>query len=72
MLGDTNGDGYINIIDVTEIQCHIAEIGRLEGIYLYAAEVNQNDTLDISDATTLQRYLAEYEFPNHIGEIITQ
>ena len=72
MRGDTNGDGYINIIDVTEIQRHMAEIGRLEGIYLYAAEVNQNDTLDILDATTLQRYLAEYEFPNHIGEIITQ
>ena len=35
-------------------------------------EVNQNDTLDFLDATTLQRYLAEYEFPNHIGEIITQ
>lgn len=71
-LGDTDGDGYVNINDVTAIQRHLAELEHLEGIYLYAANANQDGTLDISDATTLQMYLAEYDIPYPIGEVITQ
>lgn len=72
MLGDTNGDGFININDVTEIQRHLAELSKLNGICLYAADVNRDDTLDILDATALQMVLAEYDFPNHIGEVIKE
>lgn len=72
MRGDTGGDGYISISDVTAIQRHLAELEELKGIYLYAADINEDGWWDISDATTLQMYLAEYEFPNHIGEVITQ
>ena len=72
-LGDTDGDGYVSINDVTHIQRHLAELECLEGIYLYAADVNKDGVLDISDATTLQMFLAEYEeIPYPIGEIITQ
>ena len=71
-LGDTDGDGYVNINDVTAIQRHLAELEHLEGIYLHAANANQDGTLDISDATTLQMYLAEYDIPYPIGEVITQ
>lgn len=71
-LGDVNGDGNININDVTEIQRHVAGLIHLEGIYLCAAEVNQDDSLDVCDVTTLQKYIAEYKLPTHIGEVITQ
>lgn len=71
-LGDANGDGYVNINDVTHIQRHLAELENLEGIYLHVADANQDGTLDISDATTLQMYLAEYDIPHPIGEIMTQ
>ena len=71
-LGDVNGDGYVNINDVTHIQRHLAELESLEGIYLHAADTNQDGTLDISDATTLQMYLAEYDIPYPIGGIMTQ
>ena len=71
-LGDTDGDGYVNINDVTHIQRHLAELESLEGIYFHVADANQDGTLDISDATTLQMYLAEYDIPYPIGEVITQ
>lgn len=71
-LGDTDGDDYVSINDVTQIQRHLAELESLEGIYLHAADSNQDGTLDISDATTLQMYLAEYDIPYPINEIMTQ
>ena len=71
-FGDTDGDGHVNINDVTQIQRHLAELETLEGIYLYAADANRDGVLDISDATAIQMFLAEYEIPYPIGEIITQ
>ncbi|MEE0957752.1 MAG: leucine-rich repeat protein [Ruminococcus sp.] len=71
-LGDANGDGQVNINDVTAIQRHLAQLEQIEGIYLYAAESNQSGDLDISDATTIQMYIAQYNVPYPIGEVITQ
>ncbi len=69
-LGDTNGDKYVSIGDVTAVQRHIAELESLDGIYLLAADVNQDGSTDISDATALQMYLAEYEVPYPVDELI--
>ena len=71
-LVDANGDGYVNINDVTAIQRHLSELEALQGICLLAADVNQNGTQEIDDATHLQAYLAEYDIPDPIGEVITQ
>lgn len=71
-LGDANGDGSVNINDVTTIQRHLAELETLEGIYLHAADANQDGTVDIADATIIQMYLAEYEMEYPIGKIMTQ
>ena len=71
-LGDANGDGSVNVNDVTFIQRHLAELERLEGIYYHAADINQDGALEISDATDLQMYLAEYEIPYPIDEVMTQ
>lgn len=72
LLGDANGDGSVNINDVTTIQRHLAEMETLEEICLHAADANQDGTVDIEDATTIQMYLAEYEMDYPIGEIMTQ
>lgn len=72
LLGDVNGDGAVNINDVTIIQRHVAELVFLEGIYLHAADVNQDGVTDISDATHLQAYLAEFSIENPVGEMMTK
>lgn len=66
------GDGFVNINDVTAIQRHLAALDTLDGVSLYAADTNQDGELDISDATNLQVFLAEYKIQNPIGEIMTQ
>ena len=72
LLGDVDGSGDVNISDVTEIQRHLAELVRLEGIFLYAADTNQDGIVAVSDATAVQMYLAEYDIPYPIKEVITQ
>ena len=59
--GDCNGDGKVNIGDVTAIQRHLAEIEPLTGDFLAAADVNGDGTVTIDDATAIQSYLAEFE-----------
>lgn len=65
--GDANGDNRVNISDVTAIQRHLAEFEPIEGIYLSAADVDQNGVVDIIDATVLQMYLAEYDVDYPVG-----
>lgn len=71
-LGDANGDGFVNVNDVTTIQRCVAELESLEGITLYAADVNQDGVTTIDDATVLQQFLAEYEIEHPINEVMTQ
>ena len=61
ILGDVNGDGEVNIEDVTFIQLYLAELINLDEAHLLAADINQDGEPDISDATHLQMYLAEFE-----------
>ena len=67
VLGDANGDGVVNIRDITAIQRHIAEYQTLTDLNLLAADVDGNGTVDISDATWIQRCLAEMDCPYDIG-----
>lgn len=72
MLGDVNGDGIVNINDVTAIQQHLAEYVSPEGIFLHAADADQNGEVKIDDATLLQEFLAEYTVGHPVGEVMTQ
>ena len=67
--GDANGDGYVDINDVTAIQRHLAELEHLSSNRIKAADVT-GEGLDISDATAIQMYLAEYENTYKIGETV--
>ena len=48
ILGDTNYDGSVNILDVVYI---IALI--LDGIYIFAGDMNQDGSLNILDTVSL-------------------
>ena len=68
ILGDANGDGIINIRDVTSIQRHVSEYQNVKSFK--AADVDGNNVVNVQDATLIQRYLAEYEVEYSIGESI--
>ena len=60
-VGDTNLDGWIDIIDATTIQKHLAGLIALEGKALASADTDGSGTVDINDVTHLQKYLAKYD-----------
>ena len=60
-IGDTNGDGIVNIRDVTAIQRHLADLDILTGTSFLVADTNGDGTVSIDDATHLQMYLAEFD-----------
>ena len=61
MIGEANGDGKVNVCDVTAIQRHVAEVELLTGACLFNADVNGDGEVTIDDATHLLRYLAEFD-----------
>ena len=67
--GDANGDGIINIRDVTAIARHAAEYQNVK--YFAAADVDGNGKVEIADATLIQRYLAELPCFTGIGNLIS-
>ena len=69
LLGDANGDGYVNISDVTDIQRAVAEMDTLDDLRQKAADINGDGVVTIDDATFLQTYLAEFGTAYPIGEV---
>ncbi len=66
--GDANGDGTVNINDVTVIQRILADLEQdTKGDVIRSCDLDDN-ALDIADATNIQCYLAEFESPYHIGK----
>ena len=54
--GDVNGDGSVNISDVTSLIDYLLT-GNASGINLSGADCNQDGSINISDVTTLIDYL---------------
>lgn len=64
LLGDVNGDGYVTIFDVTEIQRNLVEMNEFtEGQKLrastYANAAKNGPDYDINSATILQKFLVD-------------
>ena len=57
--GDVNGDGTVDVSDVTVIQLYIAELLGESTFIQEAADVNGDGIIAIDDATHLQQYVAE-------------
>lgn len=58
--GDADGDGFVTVRDVTEIQRCIAELDELDEESRAAADVDGNGEVTVMDATRVQEYLAEF------------
>ena len=54
--GDVNGDGSVNISDVTTLIDYLLS-GNADGVNLTSADCNQDGSINISDVTTLIDYL---------------
>lgn len=67
--GDADGDGKATVLDVTAIQRRLANL-PVATFNEKAADVD-GDGLDITDATKIQRKLAELDDPYHIGEFVS-
>ena len=58
LIGDTDLDGKITIIDATAIQRHLASLKILSATEQLAADSDRDDKVTVVDATLIQRYLA--------------
>ena len=58
MLGDCDGDGIVNVNDVTYLQMIIAEYSGMKYDFK-TCDVDGNGVLDVIDATMLQKMVAE-------------
>lgn len=71
MLGDVNGDGYVKLADVLEIQKHLASIIILKDIPFAAGDVNANGKLETADVLEIQKFLAgmgsRYDIGKYVG-----
>jgi hypothetical protein len=55
--GDANGDGYVNISDLTELKKHLLKIKDLEAIYKTVSDIDGNGNITISDLILLKKML---------------
>lgn len=69
IYGDADGDGKINILDVTHIQKHLALLVTISDEDLELCDVDESGKVNILDCTTIQKYLAKYEDSGVVGEI---
>ena len=69
LRGDADGDGVVTTTDATTILRRLVEIPT-PSFDERAADVD-GDGLDITDATSILRYLAQFENIYHIDETVT-
>ena len=71
-LGDADGDGEVTALDVVYVQRYSTFIAvKVDESTLMNADVNRNGSLDILDATWIQRWLVGLNTPYPIGETIS-
>ena len=59
IIGDVNGDGYVDVLDATLVQKYSSEKTKLNDRQLYVADVNNDGIVDVLDAATIQKYAVE-------------
>ena len=61
MMGDIDGNGKVDVNDVTELQRYLAEFITLDDAQLAAADADKDGLVTIKDATFIQRIVAEFD-----------
>ncbi len=64
-LGDVNGDGAINIMDVIKINKAIFGKETLNESQLKAADINGNHMPDATDSLSIMKYIISHQFPEN-------
>ncbi len=57
IYGDTDGDGQITQSDLDSLRRHMMSLGRLAGVYIEAADISRDGTVDSLDALRLMKSL---------------
>lgn len=69
--GDSNGDGYVTVLDATQVQQLIAGIiTDKSGMVSRRGNVT-GGALTVEDATEIQRYAAMFDTPYKIGKKVS-
>ena len=71
ILGDTDGNGEVEIRDATWIQRKIAEMDLPFEFDNKKAAVDDDGEITVMDATAIQYYLAQMKTPYPIGETVS-
>ena len=68
LLGDVDGDGEVDVSDVTKLQRYLSEIKLSGGFCRGAADVDEDEEISAIDCAFIQRYNALIPTPCAIGE----
>lgn len=68
-MGDVNGNGTVEITDVTAIQLHADDERLLDEVPLVLGDVNEDEMVDVIDATWLQLAIADLYCLPHSDQI---
>ena len=68
ILGDADGDGEVNDIDVVKIQRYVVDLATLTEKQLLAADVDGDGFVTTIDASFVQRYVAQLTVKYDIGK----
>ena len=61
VIGDIDGDGKVNIVDLVQLRKHLAGITTLKGDALSGADVNKDGKVNILDLVKIRKHLAGLE-----------
>lgn len=70
ILGDSDGDGIVTILDATHIQRGLAGFFLIRGTTALTSDADEDGGVSIVDATAIQRWLAGIDDGHPIGKAI--
>lgn len=59
LFGDTNGDGKINVLDLTLMSRHITKRTTLQNLFSVSADVNRDGKVNVLDLTLTSRHITK-------------
>lgn len=72
ILGDSNCDTSVNILDVTYIQQYIVKLTFFDNNSLRNSDVDGNGFVNIKDASYIQRWIVKISVPYDIGKEVKE